>query len=296
MAWLFFMDESGHDHKNMPLEVRGGIAIHASKLWSFVRSWQQIEREAFGFLLSEFKKEGKGAKLLDKDRFAWSRQSQRFPDDERRKLCRAFVHKGLEKKSPSAHEFAAYGQASLDLARGVFEILAGIDSKLFAAAIPRGVSPPSNFQFPDYLRKDHVFLFERFFYFLEEKKDHGLLVMDESEKSLDRQFVQRMHEYFTKTQTGRQRTHWIVPSPLFVSSEMSYAVQAADICMYCINWGFRLPNWNGIDPVRDEIRLEFFPGLKRLQWTGQGYRDSRVYESSGIVLIPDPYSARAGSK
>ena len=27
MAWLLFLDESGHDHKQMPYEVRGGIAL-----------------------------------------------------------------------------------------------------------------------------------------------------------------------------------------------------------------------------------------------------------------------------
>ena len=29
MSWLLFLDESGHDHKSMPYEVRGGIALHA---------------------------------------------------------------------------------------------------------------------------------------------------------------------------------------------------------------------------------------------------------------------------
>jgi hypothetical protein len=28
MSWLLFLDESGHDHKNTPYEVRGGFAIH----------------------------------------------------------------------------------------------------------------------------------------------------------------------------------------------------------------------------------------------------------------------------
>ena len=27
MAWLLFLDESGHDHKQMPYEVRGGVAL-----------------------------------------------------------------------------------------------------------------------------------------------------------------------------------------------------------------------------------------------------------------------------
>jgi len=32
MAWLLFLDESGHDHKQMPYEVRGGVALHAGEV------------------------------------------------------------------------------------------------------------------------------------------------------------------------------------------------------------------------------------------------------------------------
>ena len=42
------------------------------------------------------------------------------------------------------------------------------------------------YRFDDFLRKDAVFLFERFFYFLEEKDAHGVLVMDETDKREDR--------------------------------------------------------------------------------------------------------------
>jgi hypothetical protein len=73
---------------------------------------------------------------------------------------------------------------------------------------------------------------------------------------------------------------------------MSVGVQAADLCLYCINWGFRLPNWPPLDPVRPEIADGFVPQLRQLQWEGDGYRDSRVFRSYGIVLVPDPYEGR----
>ena len=69
MSWLLFLDESGHDHKHCPYEVRGGIAVHASKLWSLVQRLQAAELAAFGANLREYGKEFKGARLLDKDRF-----------------------------------------------------------------------------------------------------------------------------------------------------------------------------------------------------------------------------------
>jgi hypothetical protein len=41
MSWLLFCDESGHDHKNTPLEVRGGIAIKTNKIWDFVQAFAE---------------------------------------------------------------------------------------------------------------------------------------------------------------------------------------------------------------------------------------------------------------
>jgi hypothetical protein len=292
VSWLFFIDESGHDHKNTPLEVRGGITLHASKLWSFIQGWQRLEEDAFGVRLSEYSKEAKGAKLLDRDRVRWANQIDLMTGLERRKYARAFLEKGKRGIGPTRSEFSAYGQACLEMARGAFDLLVASEAKLFACAIERGIKPPEGFRQVDYLRKDHVFLFERFFYFLEAKQEHGLIVMDETDKALDRKFVKRMESYFMRTAVGRNRSYWIVPAPLFVSSEMTVAVQAADICLYCINWGFRpTGSWRGLD-TRNEIAREFGPKLNRLQWEGEGYREGNVFRTYGIVLVPDPYEPR----
>lgn len=292
MSYLLFMDESGHDHKTMPYEVRGGVSLHSSQLWSFVQDMQRLELDSFGTELFQFKKELKGSKLLDRDRFRWAAQSLRMPDEERRKHCRGFLTKGLEKKPPTEAEFTAYGQACLEMATGVFELLRQHEASLFAAAIPRSVSKPETFEAEEFLRKDHVFLLERYFYFLEQKQTHGLLVMDEFEKTQDRRFVRRLERYFRKTSTGRYRSAWIVPTPFFVSSDMTYPIQAADLAIYCINWGFRLPS-RGMDaPVRSKIANDFGPWIARLQYRGEGYRDGAVYDSYGIVYVPDPYRAR----
>lgn len=210
--------------------------------------------------------------------------------EARRKGSRGFLTKGLEKKSPSRDEFTAYGQACVEMARGTFQLAQSHQGVLFATAIPRSVVKPSQPHIEEYLRKDHVFLLERFYYFLEKQKTHGLLVMDEVEKSLDRKFVRQMEAYFSKTALGRYRTQWIVPSPFFVSSEMTYPVQAADLFIYCVNWGFRLPSQGMDAPRREEIAEEFGPWLSKIQYHGQGYREGQVFESWGIVYVPNPYS------
>jgi hypothetical protein len=141
-----------------------------------------------------------------------------------------------------------------------------------------------------------VFLLERYFYFLEQEKQHGLLVMDEAEKTEDRRFVRRLEAYFRKTKTGRYRSAWIVPAPFFVSSDMTYPVQAADLAIYCVSWGFRLPT-RGMDaPGRPEIANDYGRWLAQLQFHGEGYRDGAVYDSYGIVFVPDPYGARQGGE
>ena len=142
------------------------------------------------------------------------------------------------------------------------------------------------------LRKDQVFLFERFFYLLEQEQQHGMIVMDQVEKSVDRKFVRRLETYFTRTATGRYRTAWIVPSPFFVASDMAYPIQAADLCIYCLNWGFRLPSLGMSAETRREIADEFGPWLSRLQFRGQGYREGETFHTYGIVFVPDPYTPR----
>jgi hypothetical protein len=292
MSWLLFLDESGHDHKTMPYEVRGGIALHAGEIWPFVQDVQRLELACFGTLLAQFQKELKGCKLLDRDRFRWAVQASVMSGEERRKLCRGFLTRGLEKKPPSRREFTAYGQASLEMARGLFQLLRDHRARLFASAIPRDARRPTTFEAEEYLRKDHVFLLQRFFDFLEMEKQHGLLVMDQVEKIADRRFVRRLERYFSRTQAGRYRTAWIVPVPFFVSSDLTYPVQAADLAIYCLNLGFRLPSRSMDAPVRPEIADEFAPWISQLQFRGESYREGSVYTEYGIVYVPDPYTAR----
>jgi len=199
-------------------------------------------------------------------------------------------------KHATRMEFTAYGQASLEMATGMFELLRQHKARLFAAAIPRSVIKPDTFEAEEYLRKDQVFLLERYFYFLEQERQHGLLVMDEVEKTEDRRFVRRLEAYFRRTGTGRYRSAWIVPAPFFVSSDMTYPVQAADLAIYCVNWGFRLPT-RGMDaPARPEIADKYGQWLTQLQFHGKGYRDGAVYDSYGIVFVPEPYDARGGGE
>jgi hypothetical protein len=112
--------------------------------------------------------------------------------------------------------------------------------------------------------------------------------MDGSDKKLDRKFVRQLAGYYTNTNPGRYRTQWIVPTPFFVASDMAYPIQVADVCIYCVNWCFRLRTHGMNEPIRDEIWTEFGEWLLQLQFHGQGYRDGNVFETWGICYVPNP--------
>lgn len=288
MSYLFFIDESGHDHKNCPYEVRGGVVIHAASLWSFIQEFRDLEIAAFGVELSDFGIEIKGSHLLEKKRFRFAQQGDLLDDAARRKHAHAFLNHGRARTSPSEIEFRAYGQACLEMARGVFRLLQSHDSKIFAAVVPRSTKKPQTFQADEYLRKDQVFLLERYFNFVSSRNETGLLVFDETDRSADRAFIRQIERYFTKTAQGRFRATHIVPVPMFVSSDLTKAIQAADICIYALNWGFRIPK--GMDgEIRAEIADEFSAWIATLQASGRTVDIDGTHIWYGIVYVPQPF-------
>lgn len=290
MAWLLYLDESGHDRRQMPYEVRGGIAIEDRSIWPLTRAVRQLESHCFGGPLHEFGVELKGSTLLDRKRFGFATQGPRMVDSVRQANTRAFLTKSQQAQPISRDEFTAYGQACLGMANGIFQLLSDYRAVLFASTIPRN-TPLATQPYDEYLRKDHVFLLERFFYFLEREHQSGILVFDGSEKTADRKFIRQVENYFSKSATGRQRTQWIVPTPLFVSSDLTAPIQMADLCIYCVNWAFRLPDQGMSEPVREEIRTEFGGWLHSLQFVGDGERDGTIFPTWGICYVPNATSS-----
>jgi len=289
LSYLFFLDESGHDHRNCPYEVRGGVVLHAGRLWRFVQDFATFEESCFGVRLPEFKVEIKGSFLLDKKRFRWANQGEILDDVARRKHCIGFLNKGIQHASPSEIEFRAFGQGCLAMARAIFALLRTHDARIFASAIPSTVQKPGTYEAEEFLRKDSVFLLERYFNFIAPKNETGLLVFDETDASADRNFIRQIERYYTRTQRGRFRANSIVPVPFFVNSGLTRAVQAADVCIYAINWGFRLPS-RGMDAeVRKEIAEEFGPWIFCSQAEGQSTGEDGSHPWYSIVYVPAPY-------
>ena len=285
------MDESGHDHRHTPLEVRGGIAIRDSNIWGFVNDWEEAKRFAFGDITDHADIEIKGSKLLKAQTFNQVNQiSERLQTYDRHKAVARFLTQKNQHVKPSKRDSAAYGQAKLIMTDRIFELIEKHNGKIFASLIPRGVKRPKNYKFDHFLRRDHIYLQERYFHFLEGQQEHGLFIMDQTEVKQDRRFVDRLTDYYRKTQKGTERTQWIIPTPLFVDSHLSVGVQAADVVLYCINYGYRRYEWGFTGPVREEIQKRYGGLIHKSLYQGDVYSEGEVHRSYGIVYVADPYA------
>ncbi|MCC7476826.1 DUF3800 domain-containing protein [bacterium] len=286
-TFVLFLDESGHDHRNMPFEVNGGVAIPVERLWPFILQLRRSLQVCFGCEPQAFGIELKGHKLLDRDRFKWASQSETLPDQVRQSSCRKFLEDSAEGRSPNREGFTAYGQASLMFVQEAFQLLLQNSCWLFATMVPRGFNPVSEAETDSWLGRHIIYLLERYFYALEDNGAMGLIVSDQSENKLENKLTKRIENYFTRTAKGLLRAERVVPTPFHVMSHMHLPLQIADLCIYAINWGFRPLNW-----PQAETRLEVAdiagPWLNRLQWRGEREYQGQNTQVYGIRRVGDP--------
>lgn len=247
MAYILFLDESGHDLKESPYEVIAGIAVEDKSIWNLIREIHLLEENIFGTRYSNGKRELKARKLLKKKTFRLASQLPEFELEEMRR----FSKECLENSSVATKmHLTALAQAKIKFVAELLQLAANFRCKAFASI----VNEDFNFaDTPEFLRKDYVYLFERYFYFLEDKVEapSGLIVFDETEKTQSQRLIQQIENYFKKTFKGRTRSTLVIPEPLFVHSDLTTGVQIADIIAYVISWSCRL---NGMDkPAREEL-------------------------------------------
>ena len=143
----------------------------------------------------------------------------------------------------------ALALAKVNYVASVFEICAQSGCRAFASIVETDAQPTAG----DGLRKDYAYLFERFFYCLEDNaaEEQGIVVFDELEKSKSHLLIDQMRRYFVNTAVGRYRANRIIPEPFFVHSDLTTGVQIADLVAYVISWGFRTPRMT--KPARAEL-------------------------------------------
>jgi hypothetical protein len=288
---LLFIDESGHDHGDAPYEVLAAVAVAESDLWNLIQAIRAAEIQFFGVHLAEVGVEFKGNKLLKNKTFRHARQGPAIEPNRCRDLARSFLMKGWRESQGGApeprarDEFTAYGQAVNGFVSRILEICARHRAKTFAALVSTNAPRAAD---PNMLRRDYAFLFQRFYYFLEDRSptEMGLVVFDELEKAKSRILIQQMERYFLETERGYQRSSRIVPEPFFVHSDLTTAVQLADIVAYCFNWGIRLNKMD--EATRPEI--EPFAELAfNMRYVGKRFdeADGKEWAVYGIFYVDD---------
>jgi hypothetical protein len=262
VAYLLFIDESGRDRRASPYEVLAGVAIEDSGLWPFIDAIKQTEERFFGLRYSREHQEVKGKRLLKRKVFRLASQMPGFAAGERRTLARECL---LEGDRANRAQITALAQAKLGFVEEVFRLCDSHRCRFFASIVHQAAPRPVR----DVLRKDYAFLFERFFYFLEDHGSaQGIVVFDELERSQANLLVGQMEEYFLHTRRGRERARLVVPEPFFVHSDLTSAVQVADVLAYVISWGFRVPRL-----LEAEVRPELVPLAEQI--SGLRYRTRR---------------------
>ena len=244
MSFLLFMDESGHDLKESPYEVLAGMCIEDRDLWNLICRIQDAETVFFGQRVTPGELELKGKELLKRKTFRLAEQMAPFAPEERTEHAYACLMKGAavkgtaERSRATRTELTALGQAKIAFVEHILELCGQYRVRVFASVVDRDAPRPQG----DFLRKDYTYLFERYFYFLDEQPTHqlGLVVFDELERALCHILVDQMGRYFRETAKGRMRAARVIPEPFFVHSHLTTAIQVADIIAYVIAWGVRV--------------------------------------------------------
>lgn len=289
MSYLLFIDESGSDRRESPYEILAGICFQDRDLWNLVCQVQDAETKFFGRRVSQGLLELKGKKLLKRKTFRHAQEIENIPEKERTALAQHCLEKGEASRgiagggSATKLELAALAQAKIAYASHILEICARFRGTAFASI----VLPEAPRQKGDFLRKDYAYLFERFFYFLENQSaaEIGLVIFDELERVQCHILLDQMNRYFRDTRTGRMRAARIIPEPFFVHSHLTTAIQLADIIAYIISWGVRFGPMN--QPSRPELTLLAQQVLGLEAKLEQKDRDGQVRTLWTFTIIDD---------
>lgn len=268
MSYLLFIDESGHDRRDSPYDVLAGICLEDRDLWSFISQVQDAETRYFGQRVTTGLLEFKGKKLLKKKTFVLAGQMPAIPPEERTRQAQSCLIKGAAAQGNTANsdvtrtELTALSQAKIAFVEHILELCAQYWVRVFASVVDRDAPRPQG----DFLRKDYAYLFERFFYFMEDQSTQqlGLVIFDELERSQCHILVDQMSRYFRETATGRMRAGRIIPEPFFVHSHLTTAIQVADVIAYLMAWGVRI---KGMTRARREELASLAEFVLQLRWS-----------------------------
>ena len=255
MTVFLFVDESGNDHQESPYEVLAGIAVKDRNLWNLIQEVKAIERRLFGDFYATNKIELKAKKLLKAKTFRLANQMPPINADDLPSLAQQCLANG---EHVTRLQLTALSQAKILYATQAIQACLDAGGRIFASIIDYDavVAQPElgDVSGLPFLRKDYSYLFERFFYSLEDSgtNEMGMIVFDELDKVKSHLLLGQMTEYFINTRKGQERSSLIIPEPFFVHSDFTMGVQIVDLAAYILSWGFRIKGMS--KPARTELQ------------------------------------------
>lgn len=284
---LYFVDESGIDLKKAPCLVLAGVAIREKDIWPMTQAVDSLRAEVLRFPV-ERPYEVKGSKLLKRRVYMHASWTDPLSTADRNAAIERLLIKNEEGINAGREELAALAQAKLLFVERALGIAADFGMAVFATIVPRDAPQQKDRSF---LRKDFAYLFQRIHCHTcdQADHDHGVLIFDEQDPALSQRLLDQIHKYFRETDRGQQRAERMIPMPFFVHSDLTPAIQIADLVAYIINWGLRKQRM--AQPAREELK-QLADRVFQLQYQGRevmlkrriGRRGKRIY---GIAYIPD---------
>jgi Protein of unknown function (DUF3800) len=284
---LYFVDESGIDLKQAPCLVLAGVSIREADVWPLTQAFIDLSAEVLRFP-PEMSYEIKGSKLLKKRVFRHASLSAPLPADQRNAAIEHLLAKNREGRNVGREELAALAQAKLLFVERALGLAADFGMTVFVSIVPRDAPQQRDRSF---LRKDFAYLFQRIHCHVCDQKDdvHGVLIFDEQDPALSLRLMDQIHKYFRETDRGQQRAERMIPLPFFVHSDLTPAIQIADLVAYIANWGLRLDRMP--EPARDELK-PLADRVFNLRYSGREVPLKRGIKKRGkhiwgIAYIPD---------
>jgi Protein of unknown function (DUF3800) len=185
-------------------------------------------------------------------------------------------------ETANRNQLTSLAQAKLSYVKLVFQLCQEYRCKIFASIV---ADPNKIIADASMLRKDYIYLFERFYYFLEDTpgEPRGIVVFDELDKSASHLLLTQMDKYFKNTVKGRARSSLVIPEPFFVHSDLTTGVQIVDFVAYLLSWNFRVKNLD--KPKREELN-GFTEQVKPLRYrTTREIGDIKDHQAWGIAIV-----------
>lgn len=278
MAFFLFVDASGIESPSSPYEVVAGVTVEDRDLWNFVQAILDARVRHFG--ASAAGRPLRARRLLKRKVFRLARQLEPLPFEERRLLTRACLENG---SAAGKREMTALAQSKLAYVGEVFEVCARFRCRLIASIVPNRIPrPPAG-----YLRKDYAYLFERFYYFLEDQKpqQQGMIACGGRASHQGDLLHDQMQRYFKATVRGRQRSSLVLPDPLAAGGDLGVGGEVAGLVAYITAWGFRTRELT--EPARNEL-YDFKEQIRGLRYRAvREVGDSTNFVIWGFTVVSD---------